>query len=308
MQVAEKIRSPELVRELNVWHAIAIVVGTIIGSGILLVSKEMTQDIGSAGVVYLAWIVGGLLSFFGALTYAELGALRPWAGGEYVYVRDAYGPLMGFLYGWTWFVIAKPGSIATITSGLVRVLGEFSAFSFLPHNLLVWHITQQRTFTVTWGHLVAILAAILITALNYVGVRKAGNFQLVFTALKVVMIAGVAILGLRWLERPQHGERGDPQPRTVDTSGSDRRSGNRGCALHWNERGDSVRPAGDSDCRLRRSWCGRFAPGNWQLGRSFCHSGHGNLDAGNTQWNHHERRPHTFCRRSRWLFLSCPGG
>ena len=195
MQVAEKIRSPELVRELNVWHAIAIVVGTIIGSGIFLVSKEMTQDTGSAGVVYLAWIVGGLLSFFGALTYAELGALRPWAGGEYVYVRDAYGPLMGFLYGWTWFVIAKPGSIATITSGLVRVLGKFSAFSFLPHNLLVWHITQQRTFTVTWGHLVAILAAILITALNYVGVRKAGNFQLVFTALKVVMIAGVAILG-----------------------------------------------------------------------------------------------------------------
>jgi len=195
MHVAEKSRSPELVRELNVWHATAIVVGTIIGSGIFLVSKEMTQDTGSAGMVYLVWIVGGLLSFFGALTYAELGALRPWAGGEYVYVRDAYGPLPGFLYAWTWFVIAKPGSIATITSGLVRVLGKFSAFSFLPHNLLVWHITQHRAFTVTWGHLVAILAAVLITALNYVGVRKAGNFQLVFTALKVLMIAAVAILG-----------------------------------------------------------------------------------------------------------------
>ena len=193
--MAERTQSRELVRELNVWHATAIVVGTIIGSGIFLVSQEMTRAVGSAGLVYLAWIVGGLLSFFGALTYAELGAVRPWAGGEYVYVRDGYGPLTGFLYAWTWFVIAKPGSIATVTSGLVRVLGKFSILSFLPHNLIAWHITHERIFVVTWGHLVAILATILITALNYVGVRKAGNFQLGFTALKVVTIAGIAIVG-----------------------------------------------------------------------------------------------------------------
>lgn len=185
----------ELVRELNVWHSTAIVVGTIIGSGIFLVSKEMTAAVGSAGLVYLAWIVGGLLSFFGALTYAELGAARPFAGGEYVYVRDGYGSLAGFLYAWTWFAIAKPGSIATVTSGIVRVLGKFAFFSFLPHNLITWHITHERVFVVTWGHLVAILATILITALNYMGVRKAGNFQLVFTALKVVMIAGIAVFG-----------------------------------------------------------------------------------------------------------------
>src|SRR5262252_784016 len=139
MQVAEKTRSPELVRELNVWHSTAIVVGTIIGSGIFLVPKEMMQYVGSAGLVYLAWIVGGLLSFFGALTYAELGAVRPYAGGEYVYVRDGYGPLMGFLYAWTWFLIAKPASIATVTAGLVRVLGTFAVFSFLPRTLLALH-------------------------------------------------------------------------------------------------------------------------------------------------------------------------
>src|SRR5215472_1926550 len=138
MQVAEKTQSPELVRELNVWHATAIVVGTIIGSGIFLVPKEMMQAVGSPGLVYLVWIVGGLLSFFGALTYAELGAVRPYAGGEYVYVRDGYGPLAGFLYAWTWFLIAKPASIASITSGLVRVLGYFSVFSFLPHPLISW--------------------------------------------------------------------------------------------------------------------------------------------------------------------------
>lgn len=195
MHIAEKAQTPELLRELNVWHSTAIVAGTIIGSGIFLVPKEMMQAVGSAGLVYLAWMVGGFLSFFGALTYAELGAVRPYAGGEYVYVRDGYGPLAGFLYAWTWFLIAKPASIASVTSGLVRVLGNFAAFSFLPYPLLTWHISEHRVFVVTFGHLVAILATILITTLNYVGVRKAGNFQLVLTALKVVMIVGIAIVG-----------------------------------------------------------------------------------------------------------------
>src|SRR6266852_2206927 len=141
--------TPELARALNVWHATAIVVGTIIGSGIFLVPAEMMQAVGSAKLVYLAWIVGGLLSFFGALTYAELGAVRPWAGGEYVYIRDSYGPLASFLYGWTWFLIAKPGSIATITTGLVRVLSQFPGFQILPTTLSTWHITPSRDLTVT---------------------------------------------------------------------------------------------------------------------------------------------------------------
>jgi APA family basic amino acid/polyamine antiporter len=184
--------APELLRELNVWHATAIVVGTIIGSGIFLVPAEMMQAVGSARLVYLAWIVGGLLSFFGALTYAELGALRPWAGGEYVYIRDAYGPLPGFLYAWTWFLIAKPASIASVTSGLVRVLGNFSAFSFLPHPIISLH---GHAYELTYGHLLAIAATILISALNYIGVRKAGNFQLVMTILKVVMIVVIIVAG-----------------------------------------------------------------------------------------------------------------
>ena len=190
---ADKSR-PELVRGLNVWHATSIVAGTIIGSGIFLVPAEMMQAVGSAGLVYLAWIVGGLLSFFGALTYAELGAVRPYSGGEYVYVRDAYGPLWGFLYGWTWFLIAKPASIASVTAGLVRVLGTFSAFSFLPQTLVAWHVTTGRVLVINYGHLAAISATVLITGLNYIGVRKAGNFQFAFTILKVAMIVGIAIL------------------------------------------------------------------------------------------------------------------
>jgi APA family basic amino acid/polyamine antiporter len=163
-------------------------VGTIIGSGIFLVPAEMMQAVGSAGLVYLAWIVGGLLSFFGALTYAELGAMKPQAGGEYVYVRDAYGPLAAFLYAWTWFVVAKPASIATVVTGLVRILATFSVFSFFSANVM------SAPFTVTWGQVVAITAAILISLLNYIGIKKAGDFQLVFTLLKVAIILGILVV------------------------------------------------------------------------------------------------------------------
>jgi len=154
------------------------------------------QDAGSPAVVYLAWVVGGFLSLFGALTYAELGALRPFAGGEYVYIRDAYGPLPGFLYGWTWFLIAKPASIATVTAGIVRVLGTFAVFSFLPRTLFALHVTENRVLVLNYGHVVAIAATVFITAINYIGVRKAGNFQFAFTVLKVVMIVGIAFVAL----------------------------------------------------------------------------------------------------------------
>ena len=183
--VHSTLAEPELSRDLGVSHAAAVVVGTIIGSGIFLVPTEMMQAVGSAKLVYLAWVVGGLLSFFGALTYAELGAMKPQAGGEYVYVRDGYGPLAGFLYAWTWFVIAKPASVATIATGLVRILATFSIFSFFSANMVT------VPFRVTWGQTVAIAAAILISLLNYLGVKKAGQFQLIFTLLKVAIILAI---------------------------------------------------------------------------------------------------------------------
>jgi APA family basic amino acid/polyamine antiporter len=183
---------PELARDLGLSHAGAVVVGTIIGSGIFLVPAEMMQAVGSARLVYLAWMVGGVLSFFGALTYAELGAMKPQAGGEYVYVRDAYGPLLGFLYAWTWFLIAKPGSIATITTGLVRILGSFPIFSFFTHPFLTYPIA------ISYGQLVAVGATIFISWLNYIGVRKAGEFQFVFTLLKVATILGIVVIGFSY--------------------------------------------------------------------------------------------------------------
>jgi APA family basic amino acid/polyamine antiporter len=183
---------PELARDLGLSHAGAVVVGTIIGSGIFLVPSEMMQAVGSARVVYLAWVVGGLLSFFGALTYAELGAMKPQAGGEYVYVRDAYGPLAGFLYAWTWFLIAKPASIATITTGLVRILGTFPVFSFFSHACI------SHPFIVNYGQLVSIGATLLVSWLNYIGIRRAGEFQFLFTLLKVAIILGIVAVGFSY--------------------------------------------------------------------------------------------------------------
>jgi basic amino acid/polyamine antiporter, APA family len=197
--ISQTYTHAELSRELGVSHASAVVVGTIIGSGIFLVPAEMMQAVGSAKLVYLAWLVGGLLSFFGALTYAELGAMKPQAGGEYVYVRDAYGPLAGFLYAWTWFIIAKPASVATVATGLVRILGTFSVFSFFPSNAI------STPFAITWGQLVAIAAAILISLLNYLGVKKAGEFQLVFTILKVAIILGIVVVCFTGAQSLSHG-------------------------------------------------------------------------------------------------------
>lgn len=182
----------ELARDLGPKQAWAVVVGTVIGSGIFLVPAEMMQAVGSAKLVYLAWIVGGLLSFFGALTYAELGAMKPDAGGEYVYIRDAYGPLPAFLYGWTWFTIAKPASIATVATGLVRVLGTFPKLAFFSSNALT------SPLPITYGQLVAVLAALLISGLNYIGVKKAGEFQLVFTVLKVGIILAIIAIGFSY--------------------------------------------------------------------------------------------------------------
>ena len=178
--------SADLPRVLGPSQATAIVVGTIIGSGIFLVPREMMQDVGSSALVYLAWIVGGLLSLFGAMTYAELGAMLPYAGGEYVYLRGAYGDTSAFLYMWTWFAVAKPASIAAVTIGLARTLGFFPAFHWLSAPAI------GSPIPLAWSQVFAIAVTWFFTGLNYLGIKKAADFQLVFTILKVILILIVA--------------------------------------------------------------------------------------------------------------------
>jgi APA family basic amino acid/polyamine antiporter len=173
----------ELPRVLNASHATSIVVGIIIGSGIFLVPREMMAAVGSSRMVYAVWIVGGLLSLFGAMTYAEIAASRPKYGGEYAFLREAYGDLMGFLYMWTQITVAKPASLATIAAGLARVLGTFAVFSSFG---------QVAFAHLLWGQVFAIAVTWLITGLNILGTRSSANVQLVLTWLKGVMILVIA--------------------------------------------------------------------------------------------------------------------
>ncbi|HTF42408.1 MAG TPA: amino acid permease, partial [Terriglobales bacterium] len=173
----------ELPRVLNVSHATAIVVGIIIGSGIFLVPREMMAAVGSSRMVYVVWIVGGLLSLFGAMTYAEIAAARPKYGGEYAFLREAYGDQMGFLYMWTQITVAKPASLATVASGLTRVLATFTVFSAF---------SRPAFAGLLWGQLFAITVTWLITGLNIVGTRRSANVQLVLTWLKGLLILVIA--------------------------------------------------------------------------------------------------------------------
>ena len=193
MQKTEQPQT-ELPRVLNASHATSIVVGIIIGSGIFLVPREMMAAVGSSGMVYAVWIVGGLLSLFGAMTYAEIAAQRPKYGGEYAFLREAYGDLTGFLYMWTWITIAKPASIATIAAGLARVLSTFHMFSFLA---------QPAFANLLWSQIFAIATTWLITGLNILGTRKSGNVQLALTWLKILLI--VVIAGVCFGAAGQHG-------------------------------------------------------------------------------------------------------
>jgi APA family basic amino acid/polyamine antiporter len=185
----------ELPRVLTATNALAIVVGIIIGSGIFLVPREMMAAVGSSRMVYAVWITGGLLSLFGAMSYAEVAAMRPRVGGEYAFLYDAYGPLTAFLYTWTWTMVAKPASIATIAAGLMRVLGTFPAFGFLDHVAFahLFHGSELLWGSgLLWGQVMAIAATWLITGLNIVSTRDSAQVQTVLTWLKVLMIVVIA--------------------------------------------------------------------------------------------------------------------
>lgn len=190
--------SHELPRVLNVSHSTSIVVGIIIGSGIFLVPREMIAAVGSSGMVYAVWIAGGLLSLFGAMTYAEIAAGRPHYGGEYAFLREAYGDLTGFLYMWTFISIAKPASLATIVAGLTRVLGTFAIFSFFAKPALT-----TGAGSLLWSQLFGIAVVWAITALNIASTRESANVQLVLTWLKGVLI--VVIAGFCFFAAGHHG-------------------------------------------------------------------------------------------------------
>jgi basic amino acid/polyamine antiporter, APA family len=188
---------PSLQRVLGVWSAIAIVIGTVIGSGVFLVPSAMIHYVGSVRNLFVVWVVAGVLSLFGALTYAELAAALPEAGGEYVYLSEAYGPFWGFLYGWTQFWVAKSGSIATLAAGFYTYLTVFVPVLAATVCTVPLHIGPHGTLLeIHYGQLIAIALILLLAGVNYVGVRSGGNVQVFVTVIKMVLIGGLVVIGL----------------------------------------------------------------------------------------------------------------
>jgi len=186
-----------LKRSLGFWSAATIIIGTTIGSGIFLVSSDMIRAVGSPTMVLFVWLFGGVLTLMGALSYAELAAAMPASGGEYVYLRKAYGPVYGFLYGWTIACVGKPASIAALAMAFIAYIGAF--VPRLDQVLIHFDVPVGPgggPFEIQLGQIVAMGVIMLLAAINYVSVRAGGRVQVVGTALKTAAIATIIAVGL----------------------------------------------------------------------------------------------------------------
>lgn len=199
MAQTQVIPETGLKRELGIWGAVAIVVGTVIGSAIFLVPSTMIRNVGSTRMLFGVWIFGGLLTLFGALSYAELAAAMPEAGGEYVYLREAYGPIWGFLFGWTQTWVAKSGSIATLATGFFIYLTNFrpglgGVLTTIPLPLG----EAGQPLQIRYGQVLAMAVIMVLAIVNYFGVKVGGELQIVVTIVKVCLIVGIIVIGVTW--------------------------------------------------------------------------------------------------------------
>jgi APA family basic amino acid/polyamine antiporter len=192
-----KSEEPGFVRAIGLFDGTMIVVGSMIGSGIFIVAADISRVTGSPGGLLLTWIITGLLTISAALAYGELAAMFPHAGGQYVYLREAYSPLWGFLYGWTLFLVIQTGTIAAVAVGFARYLGVlFPAIS--PNTWIIHPISlgSKLAISLSIQQFVAILMIMLITFLNTLGVRLGKLIQNIFTSAKTLSLLGLILIGV----------------------------------------------------------------------------------------------------------------
>lgn len=187
-----------LIRQLGLFDSTMVMVGIVIGSGIFLTTGIMAKNIPSGGLILLAWTVGGLLTLAGALTYAELGAAMPEAGGQYVYLREAYGPMAGFLFGWISFLVYMTGGIAGLALAFAEYFGYF--FPSLSTNKIIFSsvinlFNHPITYSLSAGQLVGVGVIIFLSIFNYIGVGFGKIIQNLFTILKIGTIVAIIVLG-----------------------------------------------------------------------------------------------------------------
>jgi basic amino acid/polyamine antiporter, APA family len=186
-------------RGMGLFDSVMVVVGAMIGSGIFIVSAEMSREIGSAGWLLVAWLFTGFLTLAGALSYAELAAMMPKAGGMYVYLRNAFSPIAGFLYGWTFFTVIQTGSIAAVAIAFTRFSGVlFPWISEERYLLPPIHLSTRYAVSLSRAQLLAIGLIVILTWTNSRGLRYGKIVQNVFTVSKTAALVLLIILGL-WL-------------------------------------------------------------------------------------------------------------
>jgi basic amino acid/polyamine antiporter, APA family len=196
----------ELVKGLGLTSATMLVMGSMIGSGIFIVSAEISREVASPALLIGAWLITGFLTIVGALTYGELAAMMPRAGGQYVYLRESLGPLWGFLYGWTLFLVIQTGTIAAVGVAFGKFLGIFwPAISSTHWIIHLWKVPTFAIGPMTLGgmdvglntqNLVAILIVIALSIINIFGVKTGAIIQNIFTTAKVSALLGLVIFGL----------------------------------------------------------------------------------------------------------------
>lgn len=180
-------------QSLSLFDGTMIVAGSMIGSGIFIVSADMTRQVGSAGWLIALWILTGVMTIFAAITYGELSSMFPKAGGQYVYLKEAYNPLTGFLYGWSFFSVIQTGTIAAVGVAFSKFAGYFiPALTIDDKNLLF----QWGWLKVYPAQLVSIALIIFLTYVNTRGVKEGKAVQTIFTIIKLFSIFGLIIAGL----------------------------------------------------------------------------------------------------------------
>lgn len=182
-------------RSLGTFDATMIVAGSMIGSGIFIVSADIARNVESPFLLLMVWVVTGVLTLIAALSYGELAGMMPHAGGQYVYLREAFGPLPGFLYGWTLFAVIQTGTIAAVAMAFAKFTSVLIPFFSDKNIIFTWH-PALGTWHVTAAHILAILSILLLTALNARGVRLGRFIQNIFTSTKVVAVVALAIIGI----------------------------------------------------------------------------------------------------------------
>ena len=197
MQPKTAVIDSEFTRGLGLFDSTMVVAGSMIGTGIFIVSAEMARFIGSAGWLLVAWLLTGFLTVTGALSYGELASMMPRAGGQYVYLREAFSPLWGFLYGWTLFLVIQAGTIAAVGVGFARFLGvlwpEIGESNYIVAPV---HLSSGYALSLSTAQLIGIVLIALLTWTNTRGLQYGKIVQNVFTTAKIGALAALIVVGL----------------------------------------------------------------------------------------------------------------